>query len=199
MRIDEKIKILEKTTKIMRIFLVVFAVYLLVFPYIPKIKFALSSFNQEVNKENNLPIEVLEAQERGEDLLFISKSQVNRKIIETDSIKKIHEDIWIWPESQKPDVGGNTVLLAHRYASIGGNRASTFYNLPEMVAGDKSYVVWDGKIYEYEVFETSVVDPSHIEILDNTEENILTMFTCTPLWTSKQRFVVKSNLIKIWE
>jgi len=199
MNIIDKIKTLEKSTKIMRILLVVFAGYLLVFPYFPKIKYAFSTFNQEISFKEQLPVEIAEAKERGENFLYISKSQVSRKIIETDSIKKIHENVWIWPESKKPDVGGNTVLLAHRYASIGGNRASTFYNLPEMILGDKSYVLWDGKVYEYEVYETFVVDPSHVEILENTDENILTMFTCTPLWTSKERFVVRSKLIKTWE
>lgn len=184
---------------IMRIILIVMAFYLIAFPYFPKLEYAISYFNEDVNPKNNLPLEVLSAFERNENLLYISKSQVNKRIIETDNIKNIHEDIWIWPESKKPNEGGNTVLLAHRYASIGGNRASTFYNLPEMVIGDKSYVVWDGKIYEYVVFETFTVDPSHIEILDNTDENILTMFTCTPLWTSKERFVVRSKLVNVWE
>lgn len=183
----------------MRIVLMVMAFYLIAFPYFPKLEYAISYFNEDVNPKNNLPLDVLSALEREENLLYISKSQVNKRIIETDNIKNIHEDIWIWPQSKKPSEGGNTVLLAHRYASIGGNRASTFYNLPEMAVGDKSYVVWDGKIYEYVVFETFTVDPSRIEILDNTDENILTMFTCTPLWTSKQRFVVRSKLVNIWE
>lgn len=183
----------------MRILLLIMALYLVTFPYFPKLEYAITYFNEDVNPKNNLPIEILNAKERGENLLYISKSQVNRKIIETDNIKKVHEDVWIWPDSSKPNQGGNTVLLAHRYASIGGNRASTFYNLPEMTIGDKSYVVWDGKIYEYVVFETFTVDPSHIEILNDSDESILTMFTCTPLWTSKQRFVVKSKLVNIWE
>ncbi len=199
MRIIEKIKILDRSTIVMRVILLVMAFYLVVFPYFPKLEYAVSYFNEDVDPKNNLPIEVLSALNRGENLLYISKSQVNRAIIETDNIKNIHEDVWIWPDSKKPNEGGNTVLLAHRYASIGGNRASTFYNLPEMATGDKSYVVWSGKIYEYEVFETFTVDPSHIEILQNTDENILTMFTCTPLWTSKERFVVRSKLVNVWE
>lgn len=199
MRIDEKIKILEKWTRVMRFFLVIFSVILLVTPYFPKIKYTFSSFETQLDPKENLPIVLIEAKIKGENFLYIEKSKVNRKIIETNSIRKVHENVWVWPSSSRPDLGGNTVLLAHRYANIGGERASTFYNLPDMSKGDKSFVLWNGKIYEYEVFETFVVDPDKIEILENTNEDILTMFTCTPLWTSKQRFVVRSKLIKVWE
>lgn len=199
MKIFEKIKILERATIILRIFLLIFSFYLIILTFLPKIEYNFFSFDTQINQETNLPTEIVQAKQRNENWLYIEKSKVSQKIIETNSIKKIHENVWIWPNSPKPQNGGNTVLLAHRYANIGGNRSSTFYNLPEMTIGDRVFLLWDGLVYEYEVFETMVVEPTAVEILENTQDNILTMFTCTPIWTSKQRFVVKSKLLNIWE
>ncbi|MFS8130521.1 MAG: sortase domain-bontaining protein [Candidatus Dojkabacteria bacterium] len=48
----------------------------------------------------------------------------------------------------------------------------------------------------YEVYTTFEVTPDHIEILnDSGIKHELTLYTCTPIYTSDRRLVVKAKLI----
>ena len=40
-----------------------------------------------------------------------------------------------------------------------------------------------------------VVDPTQIEIEAPTDDPILTLYTCTPVWTAAQRLIVRSKLV----
>ncbi len=126
--------------------------------------------------------------------LVIPSIGVKREIVEALGISTVHENIWRRNEGSTPPGGGNTVLVAHRYATIGGNRASTFYRLPELVAGEKIYVRYEGIIYIYEINNTFVVLPTQVEIEGPSTTPVLTLYTCTPLWKADHRFVVTAPL-----
>jgi sortase A len=51
---------------------------------------------------------------------------------------------------------------------------------------------WEGKPYRYMVKNILVVSPSQINIEEPTGENILTLYTCTPLWSAKDRLVIQA-------
>lgn len=188
----KEIKILNKLKKgnnILTGVAVLFAFYLIIFPFLPAISFAFKSFGQ---------VEILPG---GEDItnnivyqnnqLIIEKIGVNEEVIETDTIKKVHDKVWHRPGTGTPQEG-NMVLVAHRYATIGGNRASTFYNLPDLVVGDIISVWWEGVEYKYKVTETFLVTPDQVEIEAPTPERMLTLYTCTPLWKPTHRAVVRA-------
>ncbi|MDO8560170.1 MAG: class D sortase [bacterium] len=111
-----------------------------------------------------------------------------------DSKAALRQGAWLIPGTPTPDRGGNTVLGGHRYLYRPPS-AKTFYNLDKVKAGDAITVTWQGKVYNYKVREVKIVEPYQVEILENTNENILTLFTCTPLFTSKQRLVVVAELL----
>lgn len=174
----------------------IYAICLFVFswPYLPGISF----FFQKNFLHSTVVVPVaVDLPDLTVDRLIIPKINVDRRLVEAKTIKTVHEDIWRRPGGSTPDQGSNTVLVAHRYATIGGNRSSTFYNLPSLVMGDSVTVVWHGKIYTYEVFSTDTVLPTQVEIEDPTPDSILTLYTCTPLWTATHRFVVKAKLVSI--
>lgn len=127
--------------------------------------------------------------------LVVPSLGIEKEIIETDTIRKVHEKVWRRPQGSTPEEGSNTVLVAHRYANIGGERASTFYSLPEIAIGADIYLRWEGIIYHYQATETKIVLPTEIEIEEPTDMPILTMYTCTPLWKADKRFVVTAPLI----
>ncbi len=187
------------THKILRFATFLFALYLFVFPYIPAITYALTPKPEatETLELSSLPAEFLASAKNGEHMLYIPKINVNQKIIETDRIQNVHENIWRFPDTSTPDEEGNTVMLAHRYRTLGGRSESTFYNLPKLVADDNIYVAWHNQIYIYVVSETMTVTPKDIWILDPTDTPILTLYTCTPLWTAENRFVVRSKLLTV--
>lgn len=93
--------------------------------------------------------------------------------------------------SATPGQKGNSVIYGHNLDSILGY-------LPQVQNGDKIYVVLsDGNIAAYQVTQTSTVDPTHVEILDQTADSRLTIYTCTG-FLDTARFVVvakQTNLI----
>ncbi|MBP6856458.1 MAG: class E sortase [Candidatus Pacebacteria bacterium] len=169
---------------------IIFTIIILLTPYFPEISFLLHNDSKKNTEQTELPNEITMAIKNGIDYLYIPAIGVSESIIEADNIGQVHERVWRRPKTSNPKDGGNTVLVAHRYATIGGNRASTFYHLPKLVAGDKIYVVWDGILYTYGVETTETVLPTEIAIESPTPDARLTLYTCTPLWTASHRYVV---------
>lgn len=191
----KKAKRLILINDILRYVGICIAVIVLLIPYIPEISFLVNNGEQMREKEVTLPSEVDMAIKNGIDYLYIPSIGVSENIIEADTIKQVHERVWHRPFTGDPKNGGNTVLVAHRYATIGGNRASTFYHLPKLIAGDLIYVVWDGVLYTYKVESTETVLPTAVSVESPTPDNRLTLYTCTPLWTASHRFVVYAPLV----
>lgn len=77
---------------------------------------------------------------------------------------------------------GNTVLYGHDKRAILGS-------LPYINAGDPIYVVLaGGDFIKYTVYETKVIKPTEIEILNQTLESKLTIYTCNG-FLDQSRFV----------
>ncbi len=124
--------------------------------------------------------------------LFIPDIQLDAEIFDGKTAATLDKGIWRRPNTSSPDKAGNTVLVAHRFTY---NGPAVFYHLDLMKKGHRFAVFWDGKEYDYEVIETKIVEPTAIEIENNTKEPIMTLYTCTPMWTAKQRLVIVSKLI----
>lgn len=127
------------------------------------------------------------------NLLLIDKIQVAAKINEGLSSNTLAKGIWRLPYVSSPDQGGNTVLIAHRAAKLGG--PDSFYHLDKLEIGDKININWKGKKYEYRIFEIFEALPQAIDLENNTPEPVLTLYTCAPLWTSEKRLVVRARLL----
>jgi LPXTG-site transpeptidase (sortase) family protein len=169
-------------------------------PYWPAVEYRLQhlfSTRTPVTTDNLTPDPRVET--LGTNSLLIPGIDVEAKILQLKSIDQLYDNSWILPWGSTPEKGGNTVIVAHRY--LRRNQTSeedikTFYNLPTMKAGDLVYLNYKGKKYEYQVFETMEVGIKDIWIEDNTADPMLTLYTCTPLWTSDRRFVVRAKLLK---
>ncbi len=125
--------------------------------------------------------------------LVIPKIGVDNLIIEGANEQSLWRGIWRFPTSSTPDLGGNTVLTGHRFQYLAGPH--TLYLLDQMAVGDVVIVYWKGKEYDYAIRERRIVNPDQVSILDNTPNAQLTIFTCTPLFTTKQRLVLIADPI----
>lgn len=85
-----------------------------------------------------------------------------------------------------PGAGGNCVIAGHRNYSFG----KFFNRLDEVEIGDTIYVDTLADTYTYQVTEIKVVEPTAVEILNATDSEQLTLFTCTPLYIATHRLVV---------
>ncbi|WP_050008218.1 class D sortase [Butyrivibrio sp. WCE2006] len=89
-------------------------------------------------------------------------------------------------ETASPGESGNCVIAGHRNYTFG----KYFNRLGELEIGDTIYVDTFGETYEYSVKEIKVVEPTDLSVLDNTEEEILTLYTCTPIYIATHRLVI---------
>lgn len=182
--------------------LAAFALFLILAPFLPSLVLSYANYQDQViyvNEENFERLGAIKNQFKNiqpipkENTLFIPKIGVNGQIYEGKGEDTLNLGIWRRPKTSTPDKGGNTVLAAHRFLYTSG--PITFYHLDKLVVGDKITIFWNKQRYEYEVIETKEVLPTAIEIENNTKEPILTLFTCTPLFSTERRLVVVAKLV----
>jgi sortase A len=82
---------------------------------------------------------------------------------------------------------GNAALAAHRSHAYG----KMFNRLDELDVGDKILVETADGTYEYTVFKKLVVEPDDMSVLNRYDKDrVLTLITCTPLYTATHRLIV---------
>lgn len=182
--------------------------YLVALPYYPRIKYDLQTDKAEI-KEEAKDLVKAEAEVKNfksafpdtdyavsPNRLIIKKIGVNAPIVETEnSDYGLSLGSWHVPESSTPDMGGNTVLTGHRFKYLPPNNL-TFYLLNEMETGDIISVIWKDRDYYYRVKEVKIVPASEDSITNQTKDPILTLYTCDPIYSQKNRLVVIAELEK---
>lgn len=102
----------------------------------------------------------------------------------------LNKGVWHTPLSSAPDKGGNVVLTGHRF-TYGG--PAVFYHLDKVKQGDEIVLYWHKQKYRYQVEQVLVVPPSAAEVIAPTGQPRLTIYTCTPLVTAKNRLVIQAK------
>lgn len=124
--------------------------------------------------------------------LIIPRMGVDADVIESDSPQALRKGLWHIPGSAFPGENGNIVISAHRWLHKPPS-PKTFYLIDKLEVNDPIYYDFGPSRYEYRVNETFVASPEDVHILKQ-DENKLTLFTCTPLYSTKQRYVVTAVL-----
>lgn len=93
-----------------------------------------------------------------------------------------------------PGIDGTTYLFAHsadNFWDIGRYNA-VFYLLKDMKPGDDIYVFFQGKRYNYVVYDTKIVDSTDVEYIDSSlgQGERLILQTCWPPGTDWKRSLV---------
>lgn len=102
-----------------------------------------------------------------------------------------------YPETQMPGEIGNFALAGHRQS-----HAKPFYGVDQLEIGDTIIVQTAQAWYVYEVTRSHVVLPSQVEVLAPTPgyptaeatERMITLTTCHPLWSTRERWVIHGVL-----
>jgi LPXTG-site transpeptidase (sortase) family protein len=203
-----KIKLPKINPKILKFAVFLLLIYLIVSPFLPEIAFQVRNllgiqykeeriFLENIDREDEETIGARESKFRDFDLsgnrLVIPTIGVHIAIVEGNDESVLYRGAWRRPNSSTPDKGGNTVITGHRFHYIPPNN-KTFYNLNKLEIGSKVFVFWNEKEYIYTIYEKFVVKPEQTEIEGAMAGNILTLYTCHPLWTADQRLVVRAKL-----
>ncbi len=171
-------------------------IYITITPLLPQITYqirdkspeASAPYAGELAEEVGATVSEEVAPPPQENRIVIPSIQVNEPILEGANIWTINDGgTWRRPNTAVPTDDNNTVIVGHRFF---GNDVSTFYHLDKVLTGQKLALYWEGEEMLYEVTETKVVDATAIEIEAPTAEKRLTIYTCHPVWTAKDRLVV---------
>lgn len=126
--------------------------------------------------------------------LVIESAGVSMPLFVSSNEKVLLKGGWMFAGNSRPDKGGNTVIFGHRWLYKPPSK-NTFYNLDKVAVGDKFMINWNGKIYTYETSEIKIVNPEDVWVMNPTNTPRVTLITCTPLFSTKQRLVVIGKLI----
>jgi sortase A len=122
-----------------------------------------------------------------DNTLVIPNLGLSEIIHEGTSIHTLHFGVWHLPDTGSPDKGGTMVMAGHRYTYSG---SGVFYHLDLVKAGDPIVLYWQHQRYNYVVTKTEVVAPTEVSVQAPSSDAHLTIYTCTPMWTFKNRLVV---------
>lgn len=130
--------------------------------------------------------------------LFIPKINIDVEINTGRDSSVLEKGAWHRkPENGNPVTGGNFVLSAHRfvmsYTPQGTAIKSPFYNIGQLQLGDRIFVDYEGKRYEYEISEKYTVKPDGVEVEAPTKDPQLTLYSCTLEGSSDGRDVLEAK------
>lgn len=128
-----------------------------------------------------------------ENRIVIPSLLINQEIFEGSNALTLKKGLWHRPNTSTPNKGGNTVIAGHRFTYA---EKPPFYLLDKLKENEKFSVYWQGKEYLYKVNKISTVSPYALEVESNTPEPMITLYTCTPLWTVRNRLVIQARLIE---
>lgn len=175
------------------IIVIVLALYIIVTPFLPQATFwvrekspvrGLASKRDDVARQADSGVTG--------NMLFIPALGLSEQIHE-GSAEKLKHGVLHRSHTSTPDHSGNTVFVGHRFMYY---VRGVFYHLDKVNEGDDILIHWNGKKYAYRVVETFVVPADRVSIEQQTDKAVLTLYTCTPLWSAKDRLVVRALLIE---
>jgi sortase A len=172
--------------------------YILSLVFGPKVVPYLNSGKVEKQLSNNLP-------QQGNDRVYIQKIGVNVGLKTGGEEAMNGGNAWHrFPERGDPVNGGNFIISAHRWLRRNTPqetiKESPFYNTDQLKVGDSIVVDFEGKRYKYEIYEIFNVKPDQVEIeapLAESQDPIMTLYTCTLGGAADGRVVIRARLAKV--
>lgn len=181
--------VLGRVNTLLVILIIVINLYTLSLPIIPFFKQLLApNISSSLYQKKSIT-----RQELKRNLLVIPSIKLKKPIHDGSTFATANKGIWRLPYTSTPDQGSNTVMIGHRFSYI-HPEAGVFYSLDQIQNGDDIYVTYNKKAYHYVVQSIKEVEPTEISVERPTDNAILTLYTCTPLWTSTHRLVVQATL-----
>jgi sortase A len=122
--------------------------------------------------------------------LVIPKIGVDKFIVEGVSIEQLRKGPGHYPQTPMPGEKGNVAIAGHRTTY-----GAPFYRLNELKPGDDIFITTKQGQFHYTVFQSKVVQPSQVSVLNPTPDNRLTLTTCNPRFSAATRLIVVSRLV----
>lgn len=125
----------------------------------------------------------------GVALIKIPKVGIDRVVVEGVGVDDLKKGPGHYPGTPLPGQLGNMVISGHR-TTYGG----PFNRLDELVVGDEILVYNSTGPFKYRVTENKIVSPTAVEVLDNSSDARLTLTTCNPKFSARERLIIVAVL-----
>ncbi|MGD9796947.1 MAG: sortase [Acidimicrobiia bacterium] len=123
-------------------------------------------------------------------VIRIPKIGVEKAVVEGVGLPDLKKGPGHYPDTPLPGQPGNAGIAGHRTTY-----GAPFFELDQLAEGDEILVTTLQGEHRFVVDRTQVVKPSQTEVLDPTTESRLTITTCHPRFSSRQRLVVSAVLV----
>lgn len=183
-------------------------VYLLVYPFFPRVIYYINKGKPYYPYKTKLNVDGTQEDYYDEDTasdlpevntIVIPEIRISMPIVSGDDDSALNKGVWHRPGTGVPGEG-NMVLTGHRvgYAVWTDDikYKTTFYNLDKLDVGDSIIIYWNDTEYDYIVTSFETVEPTRIDIESPTAEHRLTVYTCTPIGSTKERLVYYARLVE---
>ena len=122
-------------------------------------------------------------------IIRIPRIGVDKAVVEGVSVGDLKKGPGHYPGSPLPGQPGNSAIAGHRTTY-----GAPFGSLGSVREGDEIRVTTRDGDFRYVVDRISIVSPDQVEVLDQTDEARLTLTTCHPKYSARQRLVVSGVL-----
>lgn len=177
------------------IVILLLAAYIFFLPFVPQLGWWAKHSLPLVSKPVTLSVPVHKLPIPKDNRLVIPALDLDVPIVEGQTEAALNKGgVWLRPNGSTPDKGGNTVMAGHRFSYTAPR--GPFYFLDKVKPGDQIVVYWHGKAYIYEAESRAEVPPTDGAVEAATPDSRLTLYTCTPLWSLKDRLVVVAQRVE---
>lgn len=175
--------------------LVLLAFYMIAWPFLPQVAWWVKHDVVKTKPTTTNDLIVKNTNNTGppeQNTLVIPDLSLYEQIHEGRTIAAANKGVWRLPNTSTPDKGGNTVIVGHRFTYAG---LAVFYNLDKLKQNERITIYWNKMPYVYQISAIKVVDPSDLSVEAHSMNNMLTLYTCTPLWSTRNRLVIQADFI----
>ena len=140
--------------------------------------------------ENKKAFETYTSQEQSSNIigiLSIPKLDLNVGIGEGVDNETLKYSVGHFSDTAMPGQKGNFCVIGHRSYTY----VEFFNRLDEIEENDEIIVEYNGKEFKYKVTEIKVVKPEEVSVLNQSEEEEITLITCTPIRVGSHRLIIK--------
>jgi sortase A len=95
-----------------------------------------------------------------------------------------------YPATPLPGQLGNVAIAGHRTT-----HSKPFYDLDQLRPGDDIVIQMRYGTFTYRMYQQLIVRPSDVSVVGPTKDAELTLTTCNPRYSARQRLVVKARLV----
>lgn len=122
-------------------------------------------------------------------ILKIPKIGMERHIVEGVRLMDLRKGPGHYPGTPLPGELGNAAIAGHRTTY-----GAPFNRLDELETGDVILATTLNGTYRYRVTDKRIIRPTQLEVLDPTVDARLTLTTCNPKFSARQRLVIVASL-----